>query len=132
MAEVDGEDAGETIDVGLTEDVGDPDPFTALQNQRVLAKGLHLREVDHQLRRVDDGLLDHCSCPSHAARQATASGAIAPPICADNVCAAASISGTQVPSRSRVKAAVRPGEADGEERTPIDAADGHGQTPHPR
>ena len=64
VPEIDGEDAGETVDVGLPEDVGDADTLPALQDERVGAERLHLGEIDHHPRGVRNGLLDHQAQPS--------------------------------------------------------------------
>ena len=63
VPEIDREDPGETIDVCLAKDVGDPDPIPALEDQRVLAERFHLREIDHHPRRVGYRLLDHRPAP---------------------------------------------------------------------
>ena len=55
MAEIAGEDARQPIDVGPTAVVGHPDALAVLEHERILGKGLHLGEVDHQVARYITG-----------------------------------------------------------------------------
>ncbi len=63
MSEVDGEDTGQSVDIRFSKNIGDPDALAFLKNQRILAKRLHLREVDHDLRGVEGRFLSHGSSP---------------------------------------------------------------------
>jgi hypothetical protein len=59
MPDIDREDAGEPVDIGFPEDVGNADAFAFRKDQRILAECFHLVEIDHNLRRIGNGLAAH-------------------------------------------------------------------------
>src|SRR3954454_10111010 len=63
MSEVDREYAGKTVDVSLPKDIGDANAFPPLEDQGILPKRLHLREIDHHPRCIGDDLFDHNPSP---------------------------------------------------------------------